>query len=502
MNRRGNGLLVWIHAVGSTMTTVRYRTIAPGGVLGGFHNLTSPQVGSFNSPAAAINDSGEAVVAWRIGNSIQAVSRTSLTGTFQPQPAATLDAANANGAPSVAIDNAGAVIAVWPSAINGRLDYARGEAGDSWPTSGSVKPPGHTLSNQSLAANPVGQMVMAFADTTGGTHTVISEVDGTVSGGFSSTVNPLSGNVLSNLHGPVATIDDSGGAVVGWTDGSAVNFSRKQAGGSFPGPTGVQSISPVPVSPASFTLAGDGRGDVIASWYGFETSVMHNVVRAAVKPARANTFGTSRVVSSTTSDYTDPVVALDQNGDGVVGLQRGNSGMPLGVAAAIYDASGPRLSTPTGPRSLKFKTKASFSVSATDAFSGISGVSWNFGDGSAKASGTHVSHVFVAPGRYTVRVTATDHAGNSSSVAFSVTVTGPHNRCVVPRLKGKTLAQAKRALKRSHCKLGKVTKPKRHKHHKLRKLVVKRSKPSAGSVRPVGTKIALTLVQVPKKKHK
>src|SRR5205085_60238 len=136
-----------------------------------------------------------------------------------------------------------------------------------------------------------------------------------------------------------------------------------------------------------------------------------------------------------------------------------------------------------------------------DAFSGPSSVSWNFGDGSAKTTGTHVTHTFRTPGRFTVRITATDGVGNTSSTSFSVNVSAPANRCVVPRLKGKSLSQAKSALRKAHCKLGKVTKPRRHRHHKLRKLVVKRAHPGAGSVRPRGTKVALTLVQVPKK-HK
>lgn len=37
----------------------------------------------------------------------------------------------------------------------------------------------------------------------------------------------------------------------------------------------------------------------------------------------------------------------------------------------------------------------------------------------------------------------------------------PAKKCVVPSLKGKTLAAAKKALKKANCKLGKVTKPKK-----------------------------------------
>jgi beta-lactam-binding protein with PASTA domain len=62
--------------------------------------------------------------------------------------------------------------------------------------------------------------------------------------------------------------------------------------------------------------------------------------------------------------------------------------------------------------------------------------------------------------------------------------------CTVPKLKGKSLAAATSALRRAHCALGKVTKPKKHSKGKL---VVTSSSPSAGTKRPKGTKVKLTL---------
>ena len=61
--------------------------------------------------------------------------------------------------------------------------------------------------------------------------------------------------------------------------------------------------------------------------------------------------------------------------------------------------------------------------------------------------------------------------------------------CVVPKLKGKTLAQAKRLLGRAHCKLGKVTQPAKHKHT----LVVVSQTPVAKKTLPSGAKVSLRL---------
>jgi eukaryotic-like serine/threonine-protein kinase len=62
--------------------------------------------------------------------------------------------------------------------------------------------------------------------------------------------------------------------------------------------------------------------------------------------------------------------------------------------------------------------------------------------------------------------------------------------CKVPKVKGKTLGAAKKALKKANCATGKVT-------HKASKSVAKgkviSSKPGAGSKHKAGTKVALTV---------
>jgi Domain of unknown function (DUF1929)/PKD domain len=53
----------------------------------------------------------------------------------------------------------------------------------------------------------------------------------------------------------------------------------------------------------------------------------------------------------------------------------------------------------------------------------ISAYTWSFGDGSA-ATGQTASHVYAAPGRYTVTLTVADALGQSASVSQSVTIAG------------------------------------------------------------------------------
>ena len=70
--------------------------------------------------------------------------------------------------------------------------------------------------------------------------------------------------------------------------------------------------------------------------------------------------------------------------------------------------------------------------------------------------------------------------------------------CVVPKLKGKTLKQARKALRKAHCKLGKVKRPK-HSRHK--RLVVLRLSAKPGTVLANGAKVGVKL-KVKRHKHK
>lgn len=134
----------------------------------------------------------------------------------------------------------------------------------------------------------------------------------------------------------------------------------------------------------------------------------------------------------------------------------------------------------------------------------------------------HTRAAALAAGSYTFRVRALDEAGNPDTTpatrAFSVSSPPvnlvppppggapftPAPKCTVPKLKGKTLAKARAALAAAHCRLGKVTKPKKRKGKKLPKLVVKSSKPVAGTVLAAEARVAVKLAakHKPKRKHR
>ena len=85
-----------------------------------------------------------------------------------------------------------------------------------------------------------------------------------------------------------------------------------------------------------------------------------------------------------------------------------------------------------------------------------------------------------------VNVTVTDIGGTSSGSIYTYSNSPKKVRCVVPKLKGKTLKKARKLLKKAHCRLGKV-KGRKGKHARIRK-----QQPKPGTVLNAGSKVRVT----------
>jgi hypothetical protein len=75
-------------------------------------------------------------------------------------------------------------------------------------------------------------------------------------------------------------------------------------------------------------------------------------------------------------------------------------------------------------------------------------------------------------------------------------------RCLVPKVGRDSLATAEKLIKRAGCAIGKITTPKPRRGHKLRMLIVKRTNPAAGKSIARGTKVAILLVEKPRRAQK
>jgi hypothetical protein len=127
--------------------------------------------------------------------------------------------------------------------------------------------------------------------------------------------------------------------------------------------------------------------------------------------------------------------------------------------------------------------------------------------GSAADLGSPGLAVAVAEGATVAfSATAADAAGNTSVCSAPISYSRPNliidrfspPTCVVPKLAGKTLVQAKAALSAAGCKLGTVHRPKRPKGKRHRPLVVRSSSPGPGAA-PGDGKVDLRLGPKPRK---
>jgi hypothetical protein len=119
---------------------------------------------------------------------------------------------------------------------------------------------------------------------------------------------------------------------------------------------------------------------------------------------------------------------------------------------------------------------------------GISSVNVNGHGVPIVTGGAFVAAVRVRKGKNTIRATAVNDAGNTSSNVITVTYKPPP--CKVPRLRGRTLTGARRALASHGCALGHV----RRVHSRtVRKGRVVSSSLRAGTTRHNGTRVGLVL---------
>jgi hypothetical protein len=235
------------------------------------------------------------------------------------------------------------------------------------------------------------------------------------SGTSSSFINPFP------ISAPQAA-SSPGGIVFAW--GTADNSFRGQAhvrffaadgsGGSADQPVG--SVVTGSVYPR-LALAANGRA--LLAWV--EGSGADTQIVAAERPPGTDAFGAPEPVSGSADGLGIPLLAMDDDGDGLAGWLLGTM-VPLALHVRGYDAAPPVLSGVSIPPIATVGTAAAFSVSPFDVWGPLT-TSWSFGDG-ATATGTAVTHAYASAGTFTATVTTTDAVGNAVTRSGAVQVSG------------------------------------------------------------------------------
>ena len=345
---------------------------------------------------------------------------------------------------------------------------------------------------------------------------------------FSMSVPPASiGLNPSNPRFDYRVETDASGFASGTDKTAKLTYSYMAPGLSFPG-TSIRDDRPGPLSFDwnSQNLTANGSLGVLLLHHMNANGSRDEAV--LMEPEQAPALA---VDSPSSVDEGSPVAltatATDGNGDPLLfdwDLTGGNSFSTAGASTGFTPDDGPAVRTVrarvsdghsgpvTASREISVENVAPvleatlsgtpatrLALSAADPSSADQAAGFDFtidvgADGSAVQHATGQSaEVQLDPpvGTTPVRITATDKDGGvSQAVTLQVTrepvvVT----RCVVPRMKGLTLAKAKTRLRRAHCRPGKVRRPKSGRG----RLVVRSQSLRPGASRPAGTRVNLAL---------
>jgi hypothetical protein len=417
------------------------------------------------APIAGLGANGDAVVAWLRAGTLEARVRAPGAAFADVQPIA----AGATGH-DVAVGEDGTAVLAW------------GQADGVWV---AVRPPGGAFSAQPLAGGAAPSRIDVAVNARGDVLVAFARDGAWASlrpagGAFEAPVQLRAGDACDIQ----AAVGDGGDAAVAWHDlcagVGAAHVARRPAGGAFAaeqalGPTssvdvavtsdGVTGVvldgAPVNVAArdGSFTAAGPAAGSSGAIAAGGATLaavwLSGGRVVAAQRPA-GGTFGSLGELSA--GGAKTPAVGAGpdgrisavwlraaEGGDVLEGAHRpaggafahavpvasggatafaldgdGNAFAAAGLAGHVLDAAGPRLLIEG--RSAGFAEETyGFAVTATDAWSTVTGTAFDFGDGTT-APGPVAAHAYATPGRRVITATGTDANGNTSVLATPIDI--------------------------------------------------------------------------------
>jgi hypothetical protein len=302
----------------------------------------------------------------------------------------------------------------------------RYEAGGKRFVEVAVRPAGSKggLTTQTLIEAPTPSEAGFFEDlavTADGTVIVLA----TTSEGLDAYVRPSGGSfspvkVGSTLSGGTLGVDAAGNAIVVVNQfsigGSTIQYEIRPPGGSF---GTAQDVVPAGAyEGANLSVAPDGTA--FAELF----KPAPGGIDIAVRPP-GGSFGTPLPIAAAGTQAAgfavtpgDDLLAswtLDSDKNGA-GDEVFAGGLDAGAPPALTDVSVPTAGV--------LGVASAFSAHASDTM-GMRGVGWSFGDGTS-AAGESVSHAYAAAGMFTVTVTATDRAGNTSSATRTISVIDPN----------------------------------------------------------------------------
>jgi hypothetical protein len=463
-DRKGNAIVVWAEAKGSTWTVDAVER-PPGGPWGAPLALSAP-AGHVASPQLAVaGDSVVAVWARYDGKNliVQASSRDSKTYGWSPPTPLSARGRDAE-APSIAVNARGDAVAVWASvtASGWAIESSYRPAGGSWQTPVPLQTQTAGTAAPDVVIDGTGRAVAVWAATAAGgwrVHAATRGTDGAWSGSRALSGLDASGSIAPQLAlegtndvlavwsrsigsstviesatmnaatgtwapavqpftlphdalAPSVAVDKRGDGAIVWTGsdqtGLSVMATYRRSGKPWAQPVALSGTASSAQSPQ---VALDAHGDALAVW----TQSVNGFSRVVAASLRAGgRWSAGRVLSRGEADALTARVALDQGGDGAAVWAR-YDGRSFVIQSGGYDVSGPALGGLSIPATGIVGRRLTFTVAPRDVWTTVGTIRWSFGDGSAQ-NGRATGHVYRKPGTYVARLTVADAFGHVTSV--------------------------------------------------------------------------------------
>ena len=343
--------------------------------------------GNVNDNAANIDvgadAAGNITAVWsRFGVGVQTVSKPS-GGIWPPPPstATILSGGPVSGIPlSLDVASNGRALIAWAQADpgdSGKTDiYARRRSNGVWEASPLEVADGATNTNRepSAAVHPNGDAVVAYTAFPTGASSRVYAKKRLVGAGTWGAGAALSGSTAYGDE-PVVGVDNTAQFYVVFATAAPIAIRKAE------------------LAPGT-TVWSPAGGEAL-----FEPAALAAAPNLSVQPdgSAAVVYAAQTLASSTSRAY-----------------------------VSLRDGSSPSLTPGDTPTTATTGQPVSFSVTATDAWSGIAfnGVRFDFGDGNLAFDST-VSHAYGAAGTYSVKVVAIDDVGRSTLLTLPIVVSDP-----------------------------------------------------------------------------
>ncbi len=427
----GNAIAAWTRFDGSN-EVIQAASRPLGGAWGAADDLSLPGQDA-DEPDVALDQAGNALVIWQGSDGadiiVQVRSKPAggTWGVVIPLSEAGEDAFGAE----VAVNARGDAVAAWQrfEGADTIAQAATMPAGAEWGSRTSLSVAGADAYVSGAAVDPAGNVVVLWWRSNG-THQVIQAASKPAGGAWlAPTTLSLAGQTA---YGPDLAFDQAGNAIAVWqreNDGTnfTIQSAGKPAGGAWTAPVDL-SLPGQDASGANIALS--PTGDAVAVWTidGGTTSFP----QGASKPA-GGAWGPPVDLSAPGAVSYASGVAIDAAGNAAAVLKR-ESGPTSVMQAAVFDARPPQVRALAIPASGPAGKPLPVSVAATDTWSALGAITWQFGD-RRSAAGASTTHAYKKPGRFNVTVEVADSAANAASASAPISIW---------QVKGKRLARVER----------------------------------------------------------